>query len=384
MSVDLAVFACDPDRSRGRLYPVAASAGRTTFQRDRDRIIHSNAFRRLKHKTQVFVAAYDDHFRTRLTHSLEVAQIARTLARRFRVNEDLTEALALSHDLGHTAFGHAGEDALDLCMRESNGFDHNAQAVRVVTQLEQRYASCDGINLSWEALEGLAKHNGPVNAPPWALALYNARHDLELDSYASVEAQIAAISDDIAYNAHDLDDGLRAGLFRVEDALMVPMVASEWAAVCDRYPDVDESRRIPELVRGLIGAMVEDVYWTTDQTLQQIRPRSVEEVRALPHGVVSFSAAMALQETALKTFLRTHMYEHEKVQQYTRAARQIVTDLFELLLGDPEHLPEEWTARLHTEQGGPARAVADFIAGMTDGFAIRQHEVLTGKRLFRF
>lgn len=376
-----AVFACDPARSRGRLYAEAPSATRTAFQRDRDRIIHATAFRRLKHKTQVFVAAYDDHFRTRLTHSLEVAQIARTLARQLGLDEDLTETLALAHDLGHPAFGHAGETTLNACMAAHDGFDHNAQTIRVLTFLEQRYAAFDGLNLSWETLEGLAKHNGPVTAPPWALRLYQQEHDLELDSYPSLEAQIAAIADDIAYNTHDLDDGLRSGLFALEEALLVPIVAEAWFEASARFPAAPHSRLVPEMVRILVGRLTGDVLAATQALLNAADPRTPEAVRAAGRPLAGFSAALAGEVRALKGFLRTALYKHPQVLALTGPGQQIIADLFAHYLDDPGRMPAEWAQQAVAPPHGLARLVADFVAGMTDRFAIRRHQALTGRAL---
>lgn len=376
----LAPYASDPQKSRGRLYAQGDSRGRDPFQRDRDRIIHSAAFRRMKHKTQVFVSADGDHYRTRLTHSLEVAQIARSLARQLGLNEDLTEGLALAHDLGHTAFGHAGEEALDLKMAPYDGFDHNAQTIRIVTHLEQRYADFDGLNLTWEMLEGLAKHNGPVVSPPWALAQYAGVHDLELSSFASAEAQVAALSDDIAYNTHDIDDGLRAGLFTLDELLSIPLVAKTWAELQARYPGATPNRLIHELIRDLIGLMVEDVLMHTRQRLSALKLESVDEIRGQSQPVVTFSPQMAQAERDLKHFLRTRMYQHYKVTRKTELAKGIVSDLFDLYMDEPTHLPADWIPRAQDSgKTGKARAIADFIAGMTDRFAIREYERLMGR-----
>lgn len=385
MRAALAPYAADPADSRGRLYLQAESVGRDAFQRDRDRIIHSTAFRRLKHKTQVFVSAFGDHYRTRLTHSLEVAQIARSIARQLDLNEDLTEALALAHDLGHTAFGHTGEDVLDARMAPFGGFDHNAHTVRIVTELEQRYVDFDGLNLSWETLEGLAKHNGPVARPPWALADYVARHDLELGTFASAEAQVAALSDDIAYNTHDIDDGLRAGLFSLDELLAeVPLVADTWRAVQRRHPSAPQARLVAELIRDLIGRLVEDVLAETRHRLRRLAPASSGDVRAADAAVVAFSAGLAPAEKELKHFLRTRMYHHYKVTLKREAAKQIIATLFDRYFEEPSVMPAEWSARLAAAEErhaavGKARTVADFIAGMTDLFAIREVERLTGQ-----
>jgi len=378
-----APYACHPDQSRGRLYPQAPSALRSAFQRDRDRIIHCAAFRRLKHKTQVFVYHEGDHYRTRLTHSLEVAQIARTLARALGLNEDLAEALALAHDLGHTAFGHAGEEALASRMAPHGGFEHNAQTIRIVTRLEEVYAGFPGLNLSWEMLEGLAKHNGPVHQPPYALALYNDGHDLDLTSWPSAEAQVAAIADDIAYDNHDIDDGLRAGLFSLEDLCTVPLVGTCWARVCARWPGAPRDRLVHELVRALIGTMVEDVHGETQARLRALAPASVAEIRRAGQGIAGFSPAMQQEEHALKSFLWSRMYRHERVSAMTAHAKQIVEDLFDLYLAEPRHLPAEWTPGSADGKDAVARRIADFIAGMTDRYALAEHQRFFGSTPFR-
>jgi dGTPase len=386
-----APYACDPARSRGRLHPQAESPVRTAFQRDRDRIIHATAFRRLKHKTQVFVAHEGDHYRTRLTHSLEVAQISRTLARALALDEDLAETLALSHDLGHTAFGHAGEDALDAKMTGFGGFDHNAQALRIVTGLEQRYPGFDGLNLSWESLEGLVKHNGPlVAAPaspqaiaalPFGFEQYHAQQDLWLDSYASAEAQVAAIADDIAYDNHDIDDGLRAGLFTLADLLDVPLVGTLWQQIEVRWPQADEDRRVAELVRDLIGAMVEDVLAETQRRIVALAPAHADDIRRASGAVVGFSAVMAAQEAQLKAFLYARMYRNPRVIAVREKVQTILADLFDRYAADPTALPAGWTLPPGELDMVRARHLADFIAGMTDRFAVREHERLFGETL---
>jgi dGTPase len=380
----MAPVACDPAGTRGRLIPEAEASTRSVFQRDRDRIIHSGAFRRLKYKTQVFVASEGDNYRTRLTHSLEVAQIARSLCRFLSLNEDLAEALALAHDLGHTCFGHAGEDALQECMANFNGFDHNAQSLRIVTKLERRYIGFDGLNLTWECLEGLVKHNGPIVGPasrrkpvPLAITEYNAGHDLELDTFPSAEAQIAAVSDDIAYNAHDLDDGLRAGLFPLEDVLALPLAGPIFRDVADRNPGVERSRLVHVSLSRIIAAMVDDVILESTRRLKDLKPKNADDVRALGQPLVGFSAAMAGHDKALKEFLFAHMYRHTKVSRMTSKARRVVRDLFALLLKEPELLPEDW--RIGGCEAGSmrtARRVADYIAGMTDRFALDEHSRL--------
>ena len=379
-----APFASDPARSRGRLHPEPASATRDAFQRDRDRIVHCAAFRRLRYKTQVFVAPDGDHFRVRLTHSLEVAQIARTIARALGLSEDLTEALALAHDLGHPPFGHSGEDALEAAMAPWGGFDHNAQTVRVVTRLEHRYPGFDGLNLSWETLEGLAKHNGPVADPPWALAEYDALHDLELARWPGLEAQVAAVADDIAYDNHDLDDGLRAGLFRVEEvAAAVPLTAECWQAVTRRFPTVSARRRlVPELVREQIGRLVDDLLAETRRRLAAAAPASVDDVRAAGRPLVGFSAAMAAEAEMLKTFLRARMYRHPKVWALRAPSQQVVAALFAALHADPAAMEGDWAATMPAAEPARARHVADYVAGMTDRYALRAHSRLIGATPF--
>jgi dGTPase len=382
-----APYACRPEDSRGRLYPEPESPERSVFQRDRDRIIHSTAFRRLKHKTQVFVYHEGDHYRTRLTHSIEVAQIARTISRALGLNEDLAEALALAHDLGHTPFGHAGEEALDAVMQPFGGFDHNAQTLRLLTKLERRYAGFDGLNLTWETLEGVVKHNGPMTgayaAPakrdrlPAAIVEYMAVHDLELDTFASAEAQVAALSDDIAYNNHDIDDGLRARLFTVDDLATVPLVRAVFAEVSAKYPGLEEERLVGESIRRLIDRMVADLLAETRSRLDAWRPRSADEVRRLGRPVVAFSDEMVAKAARLRDFLFERMYRHYKVNRMTSKARRVVTDLFQIFLDEPSCLPAEWQRRAD----GPrtqrtARLVADYIAGMTDGFALKEHRRL--------
>ena len=381
-----APYASFPERSRGRLYPEPESRTRTAFQRDRDRIIHCAAFRRLQHKTQVFVYHEGDHYRTRLTHSLEVAQIARSISRVLGVNEDLAEALALAHDLGHPPFGHAGESALDRAMEPYGGFDHNAQTMRILTALEQRYNGFDGLNLTWEALEGVAKHNGPrpADAAPGAIEAYSARHDLELHTHAGLEAQIAALADDIAYNNHDVDDGLRAGLFTVDDLKGVPLVGKILDEVSADHPDGEESRRIHETVRRMIGAMVEDVIGASRQRLEEARPARVEAVRSHGAPLIAFSDTMQAHGEGLKAFLRERMYRHHKVNRMASKARRTVRELFELFIDEPQCLPEEWRARCDGARTlSTARVVADYVAGMTDRFAIQEHRNLFDTVLWR-
>jgi dGTPase len=384
-----AAYACDPAASRGRLFPEDPSPTRSEFQRDRDRIIHSAAFRRLAHKTQVFVYHEGDHYRTRLTHTIEVSQIARALARSLGLDEDLAEALALSHDLGHTPFGHTGEDALDACMRAYGGFDHNAQALRVVTRLERRYAAYDGLNLAWETLEGLVKHNGPLLDPegrpaaryagrgvPLAILEYDSRHDLALATHASAEAQAAALADDIAYDAHDLDDGLRAGLFTVEHLAAVPFLAGLLDGIDARYPGLELSRRIHELTRRVITRLVEDAVGESARRIAALAPESAEAVRRAGAPVVAFSEPMRAAEASIKDFLYPHMYRHPDVMRVRARADEVLRDLFRRFTTWPADMPEEWRQGLTGDETRLARRVADYIAGMTDRFAILEHRRL--------
>ncbi len=372
----MAPYASRPEESRGRLHAEPESPTRTAFQRDRDRIIHSTAFRRLQYKTQVFVSHEGDHYRTRLTHSLEVAQIARSIARALGLNEDLAEALALAHDLGHTPFGHAGEDALDAAMKPQGGFSHNDQTFRVLTRLERRYADFDGLNLTWETLEGTVKHNGPLARAtlPTTIAEYVTRHDLELATWPSAEAQVAALSDDIAYNNHDIDDGLRAGLFGVKDLADLPLVGAVFADLAARHPGLEEPRLIHEAIRRLIDRMVNDVVGETRRRIAAARIERVADIRALGRPVVAFSEPMRANDRALRAFLMERMYRHYRVSRMAAKARRVVGDLFTLFCAEPLCLPTEW--RLQTD--GPAaaetaRTVADYIAGMTDRFALDEH-----------
>ena len=372
-----APYACNPDESRGRLYPEEESAFRSPFQRDRDRIIHAGAFRRLKHKTQVFVEHEGDHFRTRLTHSIEVAQVARTIARALGLNEDLTEAVALAHDLGHTPFGHTGEDALDALMAPHGGFDHNAQALKIVTSLERSYAGFDGLNLTWETLEGIAKHNGPVTgALPFALADYNARHDLELDSHASGEAQVAAVSDDIAYNNHDLADGLRAGLFTDAEAADLPIVGAAYAEVDRLFPGLDPKRRRAEALRRVFGVMVSDVIDESRARLAEAAPADVAALRGAGRPMVRFSHGLFTQLKEIRAFLFSRMYRAPSVVEMRKRVTCVVEELFPLYMARPDLLPEEWQSDVAQagDETARARLVADYIAGMTDRFALQQHK----------
>ncbi len=382
-----APFASRPERSRGRLHPEDECPTRSVFQRDRDRIIHSTVFRRLMHKTQVFVYHEGDHFRTRLTHSLEVAQIARSLARALGLDEDLAEALALAHDMGHPPFGHAGEEVLQACMETHGGFDHNAHALRHVTELEQRYADFDGLNLTWETLEGIVKHNGPLLTGASAstanlaecIVSFNRRYDLELHTYASAEAQVAALSDDIAYNNHDLDDGLRAGLFEFEDIEHLPPIEDMAREVRAKYANLTAKRLRHETIRRLITFMITDVLEETNKRIAAMRPGSVEEVRGANHPLVAFSEDMNSANTQLREFLFANMYRHYRVNRTTSKARRVVSDLFELFLEEPEVLPDEWQVLCEAPRTDrTARVVCDYIAGMTDRFALLEH-----KRLFQ-
>ncbi|MEQ8736568.1 MAG: deoxyguanosinetriphosphate triphosphohydrolase [Rhodospirillaceae bacterium] len=380
--------AADPAHSRGRLHPEPEAATRTAFQRDRDRIIHSSAFRRLKYKTQVFVYHEGDNYRTRLSHSLEVAQIARSISRFTGLNEDLAETLALAHDLGHTCFGHAGEGALQECMAPFNGFDHNAQGLRILTKLEQRYPGFDGLNLTWETLEGLVKHNGPLSgggvteAVPLAILEYVAGHDLELDRFASAEAQVAAVADDIAYNAHDIDDGLQAGLFSLSDLTSVPLIGPIVEDVAHEYPDLDDARRVHEIVRRLIGAMVNDVIFESQRRMADLKPERPEDVHSLKAALVGFSVDMTHNDKALKGFLFPNMYRHHRVTRMADQAVRVVHDLFELLHQEPDKLPLDWQGQMDGPRGvKTARRVADYIAGMTDRFALAEHTRLFGPGL---
>lgn len=384
----MAGIACDPANTRGRLYPEPEPRTRTAYQRDRDRIIHCSAFRRLKHKTQVFVYDHDgggDHHRTRLTHSLEVAQIARSISRFLGLNEDMAETLALAHDMGHTCFGHAGEDELKLCMEGYNGFDHNAQSLRLVTKLEKRYIAFDGLNLTWDTLEGLVKHNGPLlggpNAKPLPLAIqeYNDLHDLELATWPSAEAQVAAISDDIAYNTHDIEDGLRAGLFSIDDLEAVPFVNEIFRAVEARKPGLERGVWVHESTRQLIGLMADDVIAESYRRFAAHKPKTTGDVRALGRQLCGFSADMAAKDKALKQFLFANMYRHAEVVRETKAAQRIVRDLFDAFMADPGLLPPEWRAGLDAaDRFKTARRVADYIAGMTDRFAQDEHGRIVG------
>jgi dGTPase len=382
-----AAYATDPARSRGRLHEEPESKTRTPYERDRDRIVHSSAFRRLRGKTQVFVAHEGDHYRTRLTHSLEVAQIARSVARVMGLDDDLAETLGIAHDLGHPPFGHTGEDVLDTCMEDFQGFDHNAQTLRVLTKLERKYPAFDGLNLTWETLEGVVKHNGPLirygqkfEDLPIAIQEYNNIHDLELGSWPSLEAQVAAHADDIAYNNHDIDDGLRAGLFTLQELREeVPMVERVLGEVERDYPGADEARTSAETIRRLIGVWIDDMVWESGNRIAKASPQSVEDVRAAGVPLIGFSDVMNEHQSVLRRFLMARMYRHWKVNRSRSHAKRILRQLFDLFVAEPELLPPNW------QEGGDgprgqrtARRVCDYIAGMTDDFAIDEH-----KRLFR-
>jgi dGTPase len=368
-----------PSKSRGRLHPetdAAPRGPRDIFQRDRDRIIHSVAFRRLRHKTQVFVAPDGDHFRVRLTHSIEVAQIGRTIARALGLNEDLTEALCLAHDLGHPPFGHAGEEALDAALSDVGGFDHNAHTLRVVTKLETPYPGFDGLNLSWEALEGLAKHNGPVCDPTWAMAEANEEWDLELSSWPGLEAQVAAIADDIAYDNHDIDDGLRAGLLDIAELVELPLVARLWARIAERHPGIAPDKRQRALVRDMIGAMVEDVLAETEHRAAEAGIETVDDVRSAGRQLAGFSEALASEERQLKRFLYDRLYGSPELVRVREQAQQVVANLSAAYRADPSLLPADW--RRDGDEVQRVRTIGDFVAGMTDRFAIARHEELIG------
>ena len=384
--------ACNPHETKGRLVDEPSSPTRTDFQRDRDRIVHSTAFRRLKHKTQVFIYHEGDHFRTRLTHTIEVAQITRAIARALRLDEDLAEALALAHDLGHTPFGHAGEDGLDHMMTPYGGFEHNAQTLRLVTDLERRYAEFDGLNLSWETLEGIVKHNGPLLTPertptkryeehgiPEGIKLYNARHDLQLDGHASLEAQAAAIADDIAYNAHDIDDALRGGLFQLDDLSDVPLTGEILVGVRKKYPNLDRTRTTHELIRRIITRMIEDVIHTATANIEKSGVQSVDDVRAYGEALVCFSKAMGNAERGIKRFLFDRMYHTPELLRVRINAELMVADLFERYFEEPAEMSNDWAndiAAIGDDEQARARQVCDYVAGMTDRFAVQEHRRL--------
>ena len=378
-----ASFASNQHDSRGRLFEEPRSDFRSCFQRDRDRIIHSSAFRRLKHKTQVFVEHEGDYFRTRLTHSIEVAQVARTIAGALGLNQELVEAVSLAHDLGHPPFGHTGEDALDAEMKAYGGFDHNAQAIRIVTALEQHYAQFDGLNLTWECLEGIAKHNGPVPLPhPPALRDYNRQHDLELQSYASAEAQVAALADDVAYNNHDLHDGLRAGVFSDAQAEQLPIVGPAYAAVDRLYSGLDAHRRRHEALRRVFGVMVDDVIRTSAALLAQSGAVTAQDIRDLDHAVVQFSPELWKDLKVIRGFLFQNMYRAPRVVVQREHAATVVRDLFGVFMSNPGEMPGDWGVQISNLPDTQARArlVSDYIAGMTDRFAQQEHDRLFAAR----
>jgi dGTPase len=380
--VPRAPYAEDPSKSKGRRFKEDESRTRTPFARDRDRIIHTSAFRRLKEKTQVFVAHEGDNFRTRLTHTLEVAQVARSLATALGLDADLAETIALAHDLGHPPFGHAGEDELEIQMREYGGFDHNVQTFRVVTELEHRYPDFVGLNLTWETLEGVIKHNGPVTnklgKPSWkAISKYDNEYELGLSTWASAEAQVAALADDIAYNNHDVDDGVTAGLFTLDELMDVPLIGPILAAVKSERPDLDARLTHLEAVRRMIGAMVDDVMGETLHRAAASGVQSADEVRALDHALVAFSSDMAEDLARLRGFLYERMYRHWRVNRTRSQARRILGEMFSLFLREPEVLPTVWFAKSQNrDEAGRARVACDYIAGMTDRFAIEEHRKL--------
>ncbi len=376
-----APYATDPANPRGRLYAEEESLFRSPYQRDRDRIIHASAFRRLKHKTQVFIEHEGDYFRTRLTHSIEVAQVGRTVAAALGLNVELTEAVALAHDLGHPPFGHTGEEALNALMEPYGGFDHNAQALRIVTDLERHYAEWDGLNLTWETLEGIAKHNGPVVGDiPYALAEYNARHDLELNTHASAEAQVAALADDIAYNHHDLHDGLRAELFSTDELAELPILDRCFGAVDKKYPGLNYYRRRHEALRRFFGILVEDVIVLARRTLADLDPHSVHDVRHAGQMVIRFTPEIWTDLKVIREFLFHRMYRAPKVVEMRKEVTAMINDLFPFFMANTDELPKQWRKDVAdcTSETEIARIVLDYIAGMTDRFAIQEHSRLFG------
>ncbi|WP_299827035.1 deoxyguanosinetriphosphate triphosphohydrolase [uncultured Roseobacter sp.] len=374
-----AVYASDPNHARGRRVREEESTFRSCFQRDRDRIIHASAFRRLKHKTQVFIEHEGDYYRTRLTHSIEVAQVARTIAGALGLNGELTEAVALAHDLGHTPFGHTGEDALSVLMAPYGGFDHNAQAIRIVTHLERHYADFDGLNLTWETLEGIAKHNGPVVGPvPWALKAYNDQHDLELYTYASAEAQVAAIADDVAYNHHDLHDGLRAELFSTDELAALPILNACFEEVDGTYPGLNYYRRRHEALRRFFGMLVEDVIDFAQERLRELEPQSVDDVRGAGRTIIRFSDDVFSDLKVIRSFLFDRMYRAPSVVKMRAQVTQVVEELFPYFMAHPDQLPKQWRKDVQevSDEIDLARIVSDYISGMTDRFALQEHERL--------
>ncbi len=381
-AMPLASYACKPEQSLGRVHAEPESRHRNAFQRDRDRIVHSSAFRRLKYKTQVFVYHEGDHYRTRLTHTLEVAQITRTLARILMVNEDLAETIALAHDMGHTPFAHMGEESLKKVMLPFGRFDHNDQSLRVLTTLERKYPRWNGLNLTWETLEGVVKHNGPILGEPHiAVRELQEKMDLRLDSYASMEAQVAAISDDIAYNNHDVEDGIRSGLFSIDDLMEVPMLARVIEQVQKNYPDIVDRYLIQETKRDMIGLMVDDVLNETRRRLEKVKPESPDDIRSAGMQIVAFSDHMCDDVSYLRKFLFDRMYKHYTINRIGLKVECIVKDLFQAFHRNYKLLPDNWQHRVvevEAQDNEPLRAriVADYIAGMTDRYAIREHERL--------
>jgi dGTPase len=372
-----ALFACDPDASRGRLIAEHDDPERSCFQRDRDRIVHATAFRRLQYKTQVFVVHEGDHYRTRLTHSLEVAQIARSVARSLQVDEDLAEAVALAHDLGHTPFGHAGEESLNAAMKPYGGFEHNEQTLRVLTRLERRYAGFDGLNLTWETLEGVVKHNGPLNRPRPDILAYDALHLLDLKSWPSLEAQIAALADDIAYTNHDIDDGLRAGLFTFQEVAELPLAGPSFRKAWDLFPEVEPARLVNEAVRRLMTSMIRDLLASTRDELAALAPADSDGIRNAGRAIARFSLPLMDDLAVMRRFLFERMYRHYRVNRMTSKAKRVVRDLFDLFLSEPQTLPTDWRLQAQAVEGDArARVIADYIAGMTDRFAVEEHRRL--------
>lgn len=372
---NLASYASISEKST-KLYDEKNSSGRSNFQKDRDRIIHSTAFRRLEYKTQVFINNEGDHYRTRLTHSIEVAQLARSMARTLGLDEDLSEAISLSHDLGHAPFGHAGEDILKELMKDYGGFDHNAQTIRILTKLEKKHAEFKGLNLTWECLEGLAKHNGPLKNIPRALAEYNLQHDLKLNTYPSMEAQLASIADDIAYNSHDIEDGIKAGLFGLENLKEIPIISSIISKISKSYPDISEDIFVNELRSSFIKLMVEEIVSNTKNNIAELNINSVDDVRSADKLICNFSPKFYKELQQVKLFLRDNMYRHYKVLLMTNKAKRIVANLFSFYLETPECLPTEWFKEIEdiNNKTNIASVVADFIAGMTDRYAFKQHK----------
>jgi dGTPase len=383
-TITRAPYAADPAASRGRLHDESQGRDgevrgpRDAFQRDRDRVIHSISFRRLRHKTQVFMAPDGDHFRVRLTHSIEVAQIGRAIARALGLNEDLTEALCLAHDIGHPPFGHAGEDALKAAMRHAGGFDHNGHTLRTLTEIERPYPLWNGLNLTWETLEGLAKHNGPVRHPGWALQAADAAFPLDLTGWSTLEAQVAALADDIAYDNHDIDDGLRAGLLTLDQLMAQPLVARTWAAVRARYPDIGETRLARELIRSQIGAMVTDLIDETRARIADSGVETLDDVRAAGRALVGFSDGLRTEERDLKRFMYANLYHHPRQLEAAAAAHGVVDGLFAAYSADSVTMPAEWRERLPVAEPARSRHIADFIAGMTDRYAIARYRELIG------